>query len=131
MCYNSEAHRPGRQDLPQYGQMEEAIPVLRITQPDRSLSWYRRLGYSLEWEHRFEPGFPVFMSFRNGAARLFLSEHTGDAQPNALVHVRVDDIDALALELAAEIHEQPWGREVHLVDPDGNRLRVGATSADG
>lgn len=106
--------------------MEEAIPVLRIDEAAASVSWYRRLGYQQEWEHRFEPGFPAFVSVvRDGGARLFLSEHTGDARPRTLVYLRVENLEAVAQEFASEIHQQPWGREVHLVDPDGNRLRIG------
>jgi len=109
--------------------MEEAIPVLRVSDARSSLAWFARLGYVQEWEHTFEPGMPVFSSIaRSGAARLFLSEHTGDASPDALVHLRVEDIDAVALEFGADVLDKPWGREVHLVDPDGNRLRVGVTA---
>jgi Glyoxalase superfamily protein len=90
------------------------------------VSWYRRLGYEQEWEHRFEPGFPAFVSIaRNGGSRLFLSEHTGDARPDTLVYVRVEDIEGVAREFDTEILERPWAREVHLTDPDGNRLRIG------
>ena len=111
------------------GLVEEAIPVLRIVEAAASTSWYRRLGYAQEWEHRFEPGFPAFVSLaRNGGARLFLSEHTGDASQDTLVYLRVDDLEAVAREFDGEILEQPWGREVHLVDPDGNRLRIGDTA---
>jgi catechol 2,3-dioxygenase-like lactoylglutathione lyase family enzyme len=108
------------------GVVEEAIPVLRIDEAAASISWYRRLGYVQEWEYRFEPGFPALVSVaRAGGARLFLSEHTGDATSDALVCLRVDSLDAVAQEFGSEILEQPWGREVHLVDPDGNRLRIG------
>ena len=109
--------------------MEEAIPVLRVEDAAASASWYRRLGYEQEWEHRFEPGFPAFVSLaRNGTARLFLSEHTGDARPDTLVCLRVDDLAAVAREFEVEMLEQPWGREIHLEDPDGNRFRL--NSAD-
>jgi len=94
------------------------------------MAWFTRLGYFQEWEHTFEPGLPVFTSIarEGGAARLFLSEHTGDASPDTLIHLRVDDIDAVAHEFRVDVAEKPWGREVHLVDPDGNRLRVGVTT---
>lgn len=112
--------------------MEEAIPVLRIAEASSSVAWYRRLGYEQEWEYRFEPGFPAFVSLaRKGAARLFLSEHTGDARPDTLVCLRVDDLEALAREFDAQIDEQPWGRELHLSDPDGNRLRISPTAGEG
>ncbi|HEX4778675.1 MAG TPA: glyoxalase superfamily protein [Acidimicrobiia bacterium] len=104
----------------------EAIPILRVDNAAIAVGWYRRLGYEAEWEHRFWPTFPAFVSVtRGGGARLFLSEHRGDAVYGTLVYVRVPDVDAVAREFDAEVVEQPWGREVHLVDPDGNRLRVG------
>jgi len=105
---------------------DEAIPILHVTDASQSAAWYERLGYTQEWEHRFEPSFPAFVSIaRDGAARLFLSEHAGDATPDSLVYVRVPDVDEVANEFASEVIEQPWAREVHLTDPDGNRLRIG------
>lgn len=106
--------------------VDEAIPILRVAHVEESLLWYRRLGYAQEWEHRFQPAWLALVSVaRHGAARLFLSEHRDDARPDTLVYIRVSDIDAVAAEFAAEFIEQPWGREVHLSDPDGNRLRIG------
>ena len=108
--------------------MEEAIPVLRIADAAQAVAWYRRLGYVQEWEHRFEPGFPAFVSIsRKGEARIFLSEHLGDAVPKGTIYLRVADIERIAAEFDVEILEQPWGAEVRLLDPDGNRLRVGAS----
>jgi catechol 2,3-dioxygenase-like lactoylglutathione lyase family enzyme len=109
---------------------DESIPVLRVDDAARAVSWYERLGFVKEWEHRFDPSFPAFVSIaRDGTARLFLSEHRGDAQPDTLVYLRVADVDAIAREFDSEIIDQPWGREVHLTDPDGNRVRVGTRPA--
>ena len=84
--------------------MEEAIPVLRVSDASSAVAWFARFGYVQEWEHTFEPGMPVFTSIaRSGEARLFLSEHTGDASPDALVHLRVEDIDAVALEFGVDV----------------------------
>ena len=111
------------------GVPDEAIPILRVADAAAALSWYERLGYTKEWEHRFEPGLPAFVSLaRGGQARLFLSEHRGDARPDTLVYLRVDDVDDVAAEFDVAIQDQPWGREAHLVDPDGNRLRVASPS---
>jgi len=53
------------------GVPDEAI--LRVADAAAALSWYERLGYTKEWEHRFEPGLPAFVSLaRGGQARLFL-----------------------------------------------------------
>ena len=116
------------------GCVEEAIPILRVANADNAVAWYQRLGYDKEWEHRFEPSFPAFVSIaRHGTSRLFLSEHSDDAGgPLAAVttvYLRVRDIDAIAEQFDVEIVEQSWGpREVCLTDPDGNRLRIGMRS---
>lgn len=64
---------------------EEVIPILRVGDAQRAVGWYRRLGFAHEWEHRFEPHLPAFVSVARGGVRLFLSEHTGDARPDTLL----------------------------------------------
>jgi hypothetical protein len=104
---------------------EEVIPVLRVSNAAVAAAWYQRLGFSQEWEYRFEPGFPAFVSVARGGVRLFLSEHTDDARPDTLIYLRLRDVDAIAEEFDAAVEQMPWGPEVWLCDPDGNRLRVG------
>jgi catechol 2,3-dioxygenase-like lactoylglutathione lyase family enzyme len=104
---------------------EEIIPILKVNDAAQAAAWYQRLGFKQEWLHRFEPGFPVFVSIARGRMRLFLSEHTGDARPDTLIYVRVNDIALVAKEFGVEIEDLPWAHECHLTDPDGNRLRVG------
>ena len=66
-----------------------------------------------------------------GDVRLYLSEHTGDATPDTLIHLYVRDVDAVAGEFGVPVDEDGLaGRECELVDPDGNRLRV-ATRREG
>jgi hypothetical protein len=106
--------------------MNEAVPILRVVSADATVAWLRPAGYEIEWEHRFEPEGPAFVSVaRYGGARLFLSEHADDASPDTLVYVLVDDIDAIAAVYGTEILEQDWAREVRVSDPDGNRFRFG------
>jgi len=103
----------------------EVVPVLYVEDASRAVSWYERLGFHKEWEHQFEPGFPWFVSVARGPARLYLSEHKGDARPNTLIHLYVDDIDAVSKEFGVRIDEDGLaGRECDFGDPDGNRLRV-------
>jgi catechol 2,3-dioxygenase-like lactoylglutathione lyase family enzyme len=104
---------------------EEAIPILRVTDAAAAVAWYARLGFARQWEHRFKPGLPAFVEVARGRVKLFLSEHTGDARPDTLIYLRVHDVDAVAREFGAEPRDVPWGRELELRDPDGNRLRVG------
>lgn len=108
---------------------EQAIPVLRVTDALATAEWYRRLGFEVEFEHRFGPEFPLFLGIVRDGIRLFLSEHRGDAVPHTLVYLRLRDIDGVALEFDTEVIEQDWAREVHLTDPGGNRLRIGWPAA--
>ena len=103
------------------------IPILWVDDAATATAWYAaRLGFEKEWEHRFEPSLPAVVSIvRGGTSRLFLSEHSGDASSGSLVYLRVGDVGAVASEFGADVLENSWGREVHLTDPDGNRLRVG------
>lgn len=104
---------------------EQLVPIFRVADGYAAAEWYRRLGFTVEGEHRFAPDLPLYLYLRRGDMWLHLSEHEGDARPDTLVYLYVDDVDAVAEEFGVEIVDQPWAREVALTDPDGNRLRVG------
>ena len=118
---------------------EEVIPILRVRDAAATAAWYARLGFAWEWEHRFEPGFPAFVSVvrdsgaehsdARGRMHLFLSEHTGDAHPDTLIYLRLADVDGVAREFGVEVEDAPWAREIELRDPDGNRLRIGTPTS--
>lgn len=104
---------------------ESVVPVLRVKDAGRAVEWYARLGFLKEWEHQFEPGFPWFVSIARGNVRIYLSEHLGDAVPNTLIHLYVNDIDAVSQEFGIAVDEQGLaGRECDVEDLDGNRLRI-------
>ncbi|MFG1837908.1 glyoxalase superfamily protein [Micromonospora sp. NPDC049175] len=107
---------------------ERLAPVLRTTDANAAAAWYSRLGFVRQWEHRFAPDLPLYVSIARGGVEIHLSEHTGDARPDTLLYLYVDDIDAAAAACGVgAVGQQDWGREFEVVDPDGNRLRVGAT----
>ncbi len=104
---------------------ELVIPVLRVADAACAVRWYARLGFTKQWEHQFEAGFPWFVCVARGPMRLYLSEHSGDARPDTLLHLNVTDVDDIAAEFGEPVDEDGLaGRQVNLVDPDGNRLRV-------
>src|SRR5690349_24048542 len=104
---------------------EEVVPVLRVQDAARAVAWYARLRFEKEWEHQFEPGFPWFVSVARGSVRLYLSEHKGDARPDTLIHLYVDDIDAVSEEFGIPLDEEGLaGREVDIQDPDGNQCGI-------
>lgn len=110
------------------------IPILRIFDRDKALEFYRDyLGFEVAWEHRFEPGMPVYMEVARGGLRLHLSEHHGDGTPGTIVYVSVEGLDELHREITAKgytrlrpgVEDTPWGsRCMELTDPFGNRLRL-------
>lgn len=104
---------------------EEVVPIFHVKNGYQAAEWYRRLGFQIEGEHRFAPGLPSYLFLGRGDVHLHLSEHQGDARPNTLVYLYVQDVDVIATEFGVEVNQQPWAREVALTDPDGNRLRIG------
>jgi predicted enzyme related to lactoylglutathione lyase len=112
--------------------MQQVIPALRITNYARSKAFYvEGLHFTVAWEHRFEPGFPVFMELTREGMSIYLTEHSGDCQVGGLVHFFVPDVDAwyaewqsqgIAIEPPNE--DLPGLRGIWITDPDGNQLRV-------
>lgn len=100
--------------------------MLRVADAEASARRYSQLGFAVEWRHQFEPGFPLYLGLRQDQNWLHLSEHTGDAQPDTLIYLYLPDIDAVAQMLGvAGNDDMPWGRDIEVRDPDGNRLRIG------
>lgn len=109
-----------------------AVPILRIFSEDKAREFYLDfLGFTVDWEHRFDPALPLYLQIHRDALVLHLSEHHGDATPGSTVFVRLDDIAALHAELNAKqygyarpgLNEQDWGTTMEVTDPFGNRLR--------
>jgi len=108
---------------------EQVIPILHVANAAKAVAWYTRLDFHQEWEHRFEPHLPAFVSIARGTVRIFLSEHKGDARPDTLVYLWVRDVSSIAKDFQVKVSEQPWAHEIELRDPDGNRLRIGTAKA--
>ena len=102
----------------------DVVPILRVADAAVAAAWYARLGFTVEFVHRFEPHLPAYVGIRREGAQIHLSEHAGDARPHTLVYIWVDAVDAVAAEFDATVDEAPWAREVSLTDPDHNRLRI-------
>ena len=102
----------------------EVVPILYVADAAAAVAWSERLGFTKQWEYRFDPGCPAFVSIACGEAQLFLSEHRGDARPDTLIGLYVSDVDAVEAEFGRPDGELPYGCEFELRDPDGNRLRI-------
>lgn len=109
------------------------IPILRIFDVAKAREFYLDfLGFKLDWEHRFEPGLPLYMQISLGDLVLHLSEHHGDACPGSTVFIRLKGLEAYQQGLLAKnygyarpgIEIAPWNAKLMQVhDPFGNRLR--------
>jgi predicted enzyme related to lactoylglutathione lyase len=113
-------------------ELSAAIPVFRIFSVEKAKEFYLDfLGFTLDWEHRFDEGAPLYAQIRRGALTMHLSEHYGDATPGSTLFVPMVDIAALQQELADKGygHARPglervdWGWQMQVSDPFGNRLR--------
>ena len=110
----------------------KTTPILRIFDEAKAREFYVDfLGFKVDWEHRFEPGLPLYMQVSRGGCVLHLSEHHGDASPGSSMRIETDGLEALHDELNSKaykyarpgIEDMPWGsRDMSVKDPFGNRL---------
>ncbi len=107
------------------------IPVLRIFDLALARDFYQGfLGFTVDWEHTFHADAPVYLQVSRDGAVLHLSEHFGDATPGATVRILTPDVGTLHRELRERdyryarpgLERMPWGLEVTVGDPFGNRL---------
>jgi hypothetical protein len=108
------------------------IPILRSFDEGKAREFYIDwLGFEVDWEHRFEPGTPLYMQVSRGDCVLNISEHHGDATPGSAVRILVDELEAFHAELQTRpyknyrpgLEDQPWGnREMTVQDGSGNKL---------
>jgi catechol 2,3-dioxygenase-like lactoylglutathione lyase family enzyme len=113
--------------------LEMGIPVLRIFDIEKAREFYLDfLGFTMDWDHRFGPNFPIYMQVSRSGLKLHLSEHHGDASPGSTVFVRMKGVDAYHAELIGKRYsyskpgiqeDGPGGRMLEVPDPFGNRIR--------
>jgi catechol 2,3-dioxygenase-like lactoylglutathione lyase family enzyme len=111
----------------------QTIPILRIFDVEKAREFYVGfLGFTVDWEHRFEDGAPVYLQVSRGRLVLHLSEHHGDACPGSTVFVRLTGLAEYHREITAKgyrsmrpgVEIAPWNAKLmEVIDPFGNRLR--------
>ncbi len=110
----------------------KVTPILRTFDEAKAREFYVDfLGFKVDWQHRFEDNFPLYLQVSRGDCVLHLSEHHGDASPGAAVRIQAGGLEAYLGQLQAKdyrfakpgIEQTPWGtREMSIKDPFGNRL---------
>ncbi|MCR3718604.1 MULTISPECIES: glyoxalase superfamily protein [Prauserella salsuginis group] len=109
------------------------VPVLRIHDEALAREFYLNyLGFNVEWEHRFEPGMPLYLRIRRGETILDLSEHHGDGTPGTVVWVPVANAATFLADISGRSHprlnpgidrDAPGGATIEITDSVGNVLR--------
>jgi len=106
-------------------------PILRIFDEVKAKEFYVKfLGFRIDWEHRFEEGLPLYMQISQDDCILHLTEHHGDCCPGAAMRIETNELETLQKALLAKNHkyarprieEMPWGKDMSVTDPFGNRL---------
>jgi len=114
-----------------------AIPVLPCRDLDETLAFYGGLGFSLDFE-QLEPTTYAIVSFGEAELHFFGHPAFDPASVIAGGYLRVENADAVyrtwsglglpasgSPSLGAIVDRVSGMREFELVDPNGNRLRVG------
>jgi len=111
----------------------QTIPILRIFSVEKAREFYvGYLGFTVDWEHRFDEVAPIYMQISRAGLTLHLSEHHGDCCPGSTVFVRVTGLDEFHQEITAKgygylcpgVEKTFYGSKcMEVIDPFGNRIR--------
>lgn len=107
------------------------VPIVRTFPGEQARRFYIDfLGFTIDWEHRFGDGMPLYQQVTREGCVLHLSEHHGDATSGSAVRIEIANVQQLQRELAANplfplrigLDNQPWGSDLTVPDPFGNRI---------
>ena len=114
-------------------EFRRVVPILRIFSIEKAKEFYVEfLGFSVDWEHRFDANAPIYMQISRGSLTLHLSELYGDCCPGTTVVVDMAGLDEFHGEITSRnykylrpgIRRQPWNAKcMEVIDPFGNRIR--------
>tara|TARA_Y100000994_G_C15380916_1_gene313208 strand:+ start:164 stop:517 length:354 start_codon:yes stop_codon:yes gene_type:complete len=108
-----------------------SIPIFRIFDEAKAQEFYLDyLGFEVSFEHRYEENTPLYMGITRNDCEIHLSEHVGDATPGSTVRIFEKKLTRFHESLTKKsykyyspsIQEQPWGSDMSVLDPFGNKL---------
>ncbi|MEL6383971.1 MAG: glyoxalase superfamily protein, partial [Cyanobacteria bacterium J06626_18] len=80
--------------------------ILRIFDEAKAKEFYVDfLGFTIDWEHRFEADFPLYMQVSKDGCVIHLSEHHGDCCPGAAMRIETDDLEGFHTDLLAKCYQ--------------------------
>jgi len=113
-------------------------PIFRIFDYDKAIEFYVDwLGFTIDWEHEFEPRTPKYLQVSLRDIIIHLSEHHGDGSPGS--HINIDEFENLrAYNRLLQDKKYKYGRpglevpewdektiNMTVHDPFGNRITFG------
>lgn len=112
--------------------LSQPVPVLRILDEAAARRFYVDfLGFTIDWEHRFDPAAPLYLQISRDGCVIHLSAHSGDCSPGGAIRIDAEDVHGLMRELLHRkyddarpvVESTPWRtQEMSMTDPFGNRL---------
>jgi hypothetical protein len=108
------------------------IPIFRIFDEVKAKEFYVDfMEFKVDFEHKFEDDFPIYMQVSKDSWFIHLSEHHGDGCPGSSIMLEMEDVESYQKKLLAKkykhsrpgIEKTEWDTiEMSISDPFGNRL---------
>ncbi|MCV7595408.1 glyoxalase superfamily protein [Micrococcus luteus] len=109
------------------------MPILRVQDAALARQFYVDwLGFSIDFEHQFEPEMPLFIRVSRDETALGLSEHYGDGTPGSVVWIPTRALasyrgglmkNPIGSQRPGIDPDAPGGPTMTIIDPFGNELR--------
>ncbi len=110
--------------------LQKNIPILRIFDVAKAKEFYIDwLGFTIEFEHQFEPDTPYYIGIKKDDIQIHLSEHHGDSVPGIKIFIVCSNIKEFHTSLKPYKYYRPSvektfynALEMEVQDPFGNKL---------
>ncbi|KAL7930763.1 Glyoxalase/Bleomycin resistance protein/Dihydroxybiphenyl dioxygenase [Trichoderma chlorosporum] len=116
-------------------EFQSVVPILRIFDVNKADEFYIDfLGFTVDWNHRFDDNAPLYRQISKNSLVLHLSEHHGDGCPGTKIRVMMKQgINGYHEELIAKEYRYmrpgiekgyggPVSQELTVIDPFGNTI---------
>jgi predicted enzyme related to lactoylglutathione lyase len=113
--------------------MKLELVAIPVTDVDRAKDFYEKVGFNADHDHTVSENLRfVQLTPPGSACSICIGKGLTQMTPGSfdMALLVIDNADKAREELLAkgidvgEVDEQPWGRFVYLIDPDGNKLSL-------
>lgn len=112
--------------------LQKSIPIFRIFDIVKAKEFYIDwLGFTVQFEHQFDPGAPLYIGIKREDIEIHLSEHHGDCTPGSNAFIVCNEVEKYYEELQSRPYKyyNPSLKRtfyntntIAVTDPFGNRL---------